>query len=195
MSRKRKQESACENYLSGNARKAHRLRSDLEERLSTPQLEEHAESTSSSVHCTTCAPVLEAFRSTFLSFRRQGTELRHSGRVLPNSRKPDTQHYRNLVQQNKWIRSNLFDAVGNYKYCSTCIVSILGIGSQRLAHQRSIKQREAHIPIVGMTKSTTVNDHLEDFVVMPPEGDNFKEWWDTVEDTEQVQVRYPHEQH
>ena len=50
------------------------------------------------------------------------------------------------------IRSNLFDAVGNY---TTCIVSILGIGSQHLAHQRSIKQREAHIPVVDMTKSTS----------------------------------------
>ena len=39
--KKKEEESACENYLSGKARKAHRLRSDLEERLSAPQLEEH----------------------------------------------------------------------------------------------------------------------------------------------------------
>ena len=34
-------------------------------------------------------------------------------------------NYRNLVAQNAWMSSNLFDALGNYKYCSACIVSVL----------------------------------------------------------------------
>ena len=62
-------------------------------------------------------------------------------------------------------------------------------------HQRSIKQREAHIPIVDMSKSSIANDRLEEYVVMPPEADNFKKWWDTLADKELVKVRYPHDQH
>ncbi len=74
----------------------------------------------------------------FVSMVRQDAELRHCKQVLPNPKKPEKQHYRNLVAQNTWNRSNLFVALGNYKYCS--------IGSQRLTRQRSIKQREALTP-------------------------------------------------
>ena len=199
MSRKRRQESACENYLGGHARKAHKLRSNLDNELRVVEPEEDCSDTAStstrSGGCTTCAPVLETCKHAFQSLIRQGAELRHCKNVLPNPKKPDVQHYRNLVKQNAWIRSNLFDALGNYKYCSACIISILGIGSQRLLHQRSIKQREAHIPIVDMSKSSNANDRLEEYVVMPPEADNFKKWWDTLADTELVKVRYPHDQH
>ena len=145
--------------------------------------------------CTTCAPVLETCKHAFQLLIRQGAELRHCKSVLPNPKKPDVQHYRNRVKQNAWIRSNLFDALGNYKYCSACIISILGIGSQRLLHQRRIKQREAHIPIVDMSKSSIANERLEEYVVMHPEADNFKKWWDTLADTELVKVRYPYDQH
>ena len=157
MSRKRRNESACTNYLGGHARKAHKLRSDLDKEL---QQEETGSSSSRSGGCTTCAPVLETCKHAFQSLVRHGAELRHCKNVLPNPKKPHVQHYRNLVRQNAWIRSNLFDALGNYKYCSTCIISTLGIGSQRLTHQRSVKQHEAHIPIVDMSKSSIVNDHL-----------------------------------
>ena len=118
----------------------------------------------------TCAPVLETGKHAFQSLVRQGAELRHCKNVLPNPKKPDIQHYQNLVQQNAWIRSNLCDALGNYKYCSACIIFTLGIGSQRLTHQRSVKQREAHIPIVDMSKSSIANEYLEEYGVMPPEA-------------------------
>ena len=121
--------------------------------------------------------------------------MRHSKRVLPHPKKPDKQHYRNLVAQNAWIRANLFDALGNYKYCSACILQTLGIGSQRLAHQRSIKQREALTPLVHMSKSDVINNRLQDCVVMPEGIDNFNHWWSTILDPDQVQVRYPHDQH
>ena len=100
--------------------------------------------------------------------------------------------YRNLVAQNAWIRANLFDALGNYKYC---ILQTLDIGSQRLARQRSIKQREAHTPFKHMSKSEVIIDRLQSFVVMPEGTENFMQWWDTVQNTDQVKVRYPHEQH
>ena len=145
--------------------------------------------------CSTCLPVLSLLKPAFASLVRQGAELRHSKQVLPHPKKPDRLHYRNLVAQNAWIRANLFDAVGNYKYCSSCIVHTLDIGSQRLAHQRSVKQREAHAPLVDMSKSDVVNDRLENFVFMPDGVDNFALWWASVQDTDQVKVRYPHAEH
>jgi len=61
---------------------------------------------------TTCLPVLSLAKPAFLSLKRQGAELRHSKRVLPNPKKRYKQHYRNLVAQNTWIRVNLFNALG-----------------------------------------------------------------------------------
>ena len=46
-----------------------------------------------------------------------------------------------------------------------------------------------------LSKSEVINDRLQNFVVMPEGIDNFMQWWDTVQDTDQVKVRYPHEQH
>ena len=109
--------------------------------------------------------------------------------------KPDKSHYRNLVAQNEWIRSNLFDALGNYKFCQSCINSVLEIGTQRLAHQWTIKRRQALLPKVTMTKSDVINKHLEEMVVMPESEDNFKKWWPSQVDTDVVDVRYPHESH
>ncbi len=126
-----------------------------------------------------------------MSMVRQGAELRRRKQILPNPRKPEKQHYRNLVAQNA-IRANLFDALGNYKYCSACIIHTFGIGSQRLACQRSIKQREAITPHVDMSKSEAVNDRLQKFVVLPEGIDKFSMWWATVEDDDQVKVCYSH---
>ena len=42
-----------------------------------------------------------------------------------------------------------------------------------------------------MSKCSIVNDHIEEYVVIPPAANNFKEWWDT----ELIKVRYHHEQH
>jgi len=93
-------------------------------------------------------------RAVIIRFLRklQGAELRHSKHVLPNPKKRSKQHYRILVTQNAWIRANLLDALGNYKYCSACIINTSGIGSQWLVHQRSIKQRETLTPLVHMSK-------------------------------------------
>ena len=115
--------------------------------------------------------------------------------MLPEPRKPDKSHYRNLVAQNQWIRSNLFDGLGNYRYCQACITAVYGIGSQRLAHQRSVKCRQGLIPLLPMTKSDVVSKKLEGRVVMPENQDNFKKWWPTLADTDVVNVSYPHEDH
>lgn len=146
-SRKRKHADACSTHLKGKSRKVHQLRRDIQHGLREAQTGDSATS------CLTCKPVLEQIKPIFQSFVRTDIELRHSTRVLPNPRKPNKLHYRNLVAQNEWIQSNLFDAVGNYRYCQSCINSVLQVGTQRLSHQRTIKRRQVLLPLVDMTKS------------------------------------------
>ena len=185
-SRASKRANACANYLEGKSRKVHKLRNDVEHGLAEG---------GTSGPCTSCRPALEKLQPVFESFVRSDVELRHRKRVLPEPRKPDKAHYRNLVAQNEWIRSNLFDGLGNYRYCQACITAVYGIGSQRLAHQRSVKRQLGLIPSLPMTKSDVVSKKLEGRVVMPENQDNFKKWWPTLADTDVVNVSYPHEDH
>jgi len=161
--RSRRCKDACTTYLKGKSRKPHKLRTDLQRGLSddtTSHSDARNDTSTRMSPCTTCDPVLKQLKLHFDSLVRQGLDLRKRKRKLP--RKPNKLHYRNLVAQNKWIRSNLFDALGNYKYCQRCITLILKIGTQRLAHQRTVKQRQAHAPLVHMTKSEVLVDHLEE---------------------------------
>ena len=162
-SRAKKRANACANYLEGRSRKVHKLRNDAEQGLKADQA--HARETTHGP-CTSCRPALEKLQPVFDSFVRSDLELRHSKRVLPEPKKPDKTHYRNLVAQNEWIRSNLFDGLGNYRYCQSCITEVYGIGSQRLAHQRSVKRKQGLIPLVPMTKSDVVSNKLEGRVEM-----------------------------
>ena len=211
--------SACLTYLKGKSRKPHRLRNDLKQGLGNlreggggVRVAGNASNSGSNdvgecsaisgtqkrtgwSPCTTCDPVLTQLKPHFDSLVRQGLDLRKRKRILPTPQKPDSLHYRNLVDQNRWVRCNLFDALGNYKYCQRCITSILGIGTQRLAHQRKVKQRQAHAPLVHMTKAEVAVDHLEEFVVLPDHQEFFKGWWDSIGNAEMVQVRFPHESH
>lgn len=145
--------------------------------------------------CSSCKPALEKLKPVFESFVRSDVELRQRKRVLLEPRKPDKLHYRNLVARNDWIRSNLFDGLGNYRYCHASIIEVYGIGSQRLAHQRTVKCRLGLIPLVPMTKSDVVANKLEGRVVMPENQDNFKKWWPKLANTDVVNVSYPHESH
>ena len=92
--------------------------------------------------------------------------------MLAEPRKPDKAHYHNLVAKNEWIRSNLFVGLGNDRYCQACITEVYGIGTQRLAHQRSVK----HSIIVPMMKSDVVANKLEGHIVLPENQNNFKKW-------------------
>lgn len=186
LSRAKKRAGACASYLEGRSRKVHKLRHDVEEGLRAEQ-PNHP--------CTSCKPALEKMLDVFQSFVRSDIELRHRKRVLPEPRKPDKLHFRNLVAQNEWIRNNLFDGLGNYCYCQACITEVYGIGSQRLAHQRSVKRRQCLISLVPMTKSDVISNKLEKCVVMPDNQDNFKKWWPTLSGTDVVNVNYPHESH
>ena len=166
--RKRRRVETCSTYLHGTG---HKLREDLEVALEERNTDlpgtscsagastTSASTTSASIvrsKCLSCTPVLEQLKVNFDSLVQTGRELRHCKRVLPEPRKPDKLHYRNLVAQNQWIRNNLFDDLGNYHYCQKCIHKVLKIGTQHLAHQRAIKRQEALIPLVDMTKSQIV---------------------------------------
>ena len=202
-SRKRKRDEVVTTYLQGTSRKAHRLRGGLKAAIekqialepgpsATGVSDTSATSASTGTECQFCKPVLGKLKANFDSLVRTGGELRHSKRVLPEPRKL---HYRNIVAQNEWIRANLFDALGNYRYCQRCINKVLGIGTQRLAHQRAIKRREALIPVVDMTKLEVANQGLQGFVMMPEDHSNFAQWWATLEGASVVSVRFPHSSH
>ena len=44
----------------------------------------------------------------------QGTDLKKRRKVNPNLKRPDAILYRDLEKQNDWLRSNVFDSMGNY---------------------------------------------------------------------------------
>ena len=50
----------------------------------------------------------------------QGNELISKKSINPHSKKVDTNHNRDLVSQNEWLRQHLFNGVG--KYCTANVV-------------------------------------------------------------------------
>ena len=100
--------------------------------------------------------------------------------------------------QNQWLRENVFDAYGNYLYCSSCIGTILHVSKDRLARLREIKVRQYQEPLRVMTKAQVVGQKLEEFVLHPgleTTQEEVASWWKTMSDSDEVQVKYPHERH
>lgn len=117
-------------------------------------------------------------------------------RCYPLPKKSHCQPYRNLVEQNKWVRDNLFDAQGNYVYCHSCILEHINIHSERLVHQRKIKCSLSKFPIVSMTKKEVVKQRLEKWVLASEGIDcSFKQYWKSLNDDSEVLVKYPHYRH
>ena len=103
------------------------------------------------------------------------------------------------LDQNSWIRENLFDAHGNYLYCYDCILHHLRIHSERLSRQRQIKVRQCQQPILSMTKKEAADQKLLPYVLYPTDDDfagtSYTTWWDSLSDSDEVEVKYPYEQH
>lgn len=59
--------------------------------------------------------------------KKQGSSLKMVKRINPVPRRVDMAHFRDLKAQNDWLRSNVFDSMGNYLYCAKCIRLALGI--------------------------------------------------------------------
>ena len=114
-SRKEKQR---QNYLDGVARRPHSHSRTLRRSLEGAAA---ASSASTSSICPQCYPVLARYISVFKSMQHSGTELKKRKRSNPYPKKQDTefQHHRDITKQNEWLRSNLFDSLGNYTHTHT----------------------------------------------------------------------------
>ncbi len=178
-----------EHYLAGEARRPHSHTRTV--RLSL----EEAGSSATGV-CSQCHPVLVRYADIFKCMIHQGSELIRRKNINPYPKRRDVTHYRDMNKQNQWLRENVFDSVGNYLYCSSCIRASLGISSTRLTRQRAVKRLQCQHPIVKMTKLEVEEKVLGAFVLMPADQEvSFKKWWRALPPTTTVNVRYPHERH
>ena len=207
--RKKKKLERSKRYLGGNARKpyhqSYTTTSDstsLEGSFLQSSADEFPQSTSATSVtnrpdvCNSCAPVLEKYTSTFKNILRQGSELKSRKKVNPNPRKPNFQHYRDLVKQNEWLRNNIFDPMGNYLFCSRCVHGALGVAYQRLSRLRNIKKAQFSNPVQLMTKCAVEEAKLGDSVIMPSDcNQSFVQWWKSLDPDSQVSVRYPYQKH
>ena len=50
-----------------------------------------------------------------------GSELKKRKKRYPNYKIKDRAYYRNLVAKNAWICGNVFDPMGKYLFCYTCL--------------------------------------------------------------------------
>ena len=88
------------------------------------------------------------------------------------------------------------DGHGNYLFCLNCIVAALGVHTERLHKQRLIKQKQEYQPILHMTKSEVTQKRLVDHVLHDDDSAHtFSAWWTELDDTEVVNVQFPHERH
>ena len=185
--RKRKLRDRQKRYQEGRCRKAYKVQRELSESF---------EKSNITGVCDNCAPDLRQTVEAFKSLKHQGTGLKKRKNRLPHPKIPNRDHYRNLRVQNEWLRANVFDGMGNYIFCHSCLVKALRVSHQRLARQRRIKRNLFQRPLVSMKKSNVEKEKLMPFVVMPEGIDvNFKTWWSSIPIHSEVEVRYPHERH
>ena len=105
--RKEQRESYTQAYLHGKARKPHThsrtIRRSLDSRGSqTEQV------------CAQCDPVLSRHVTEFKNMVHTGSELKKRKRLNPNPKRAGAVQYRDTVCQNNWLKSNVFDSLGNY---------------------------------------------------------------------------------
>ena len=129
--RKKRRESRYEHYVSGAGRSVYKLRSqDLENAMElSPTLEGV---------CSSCASGLAGIARGFFMLKQQGTELKKRKIRMPDPKHPERLHYRNI---NEWLRGNVFDSMGNYMFCHSCIRKALKVSAQRLSRQRNVKKK------------------------------------------------------
>ena len=113
--------------------------------------------------CAKCRPILSRYEGIYKSLIHQRSELNKRKHANPRPKRPDFAHYRDL----EWIRENLFDPMGNYLFCCSCIRASLKISKQRIAHQRAIKQQESQEPLRDVAKAEVEEQCLSAYVVMP----------------------------
>ncbi len=95
-------------YLDRRARKPHHHTSTQEVTERSSGTGDTPTTSSSSKICLQCKPVLSRYADTFKGMVHQGSELKRKVTINPHPTKPDTIHYRDLVNQNEWLRQNMF---------------------------------------------------------------------------------------
>ena len=140
--------------------------------------------------CAKCRPILSRYEGIYKSLIHQCSELKKRKHANPHPKRPAFVHYRDLKRQNEWIRENLFDPMGNYLFCCSCIRASLKISKQRIAHPRAIKQQESQEPLRDMTKAEVEEQCLSAYVVMPAALEvAFKEWWQALKSSDIITIR------
>ena len=87
----------------------------------------------------------------------------------------------------------MFDSIGTYLCCCSCIHSALGVLKSQIARLRAVNRRQSQDPILKSTKTEVEDQRFGDYVLMPTGLDIF--WWRSVAPSTTVDVRYPHGQH
>ena len=65
-----------------------------------------------------------------------------------------------------------------------------------MTRQRNVKRQQSQHPLVTMKKSDVVEKRLGEYVVMPPSIEQpFLQWWRSLDDSIDVEVRFPHHHH
>lgn len=146
--------------------------------------------------CSRCLPVLSRYKTTFEGLVHTGSTRKSRRSRNPHPKHVSTQPYRDLNAQNAWLRSNIFDAMGNYLFCGRCVCAALHVSPQRLSKQRQVRRAQFQAPTQEMVKADIEKQCLSDYVVMPTQCDtSFSTWWRSLPSTTKVTVRYPHERH
>ena len=134
------------NYLERKARHAHNISAEIracfEENQPGLSGANNEPSHGNGDVCKCCEPVLLKYSDTFMGLKMQGSELKKRKKINPHPKRPNFDHYHDLKKQNEWLRSNVFDAMGNHLFCCKCIHAALGVSYKRLACQRGAQYSE-----------------------------------------------------
>ena len=142
-----RKECCKDNYLTAKASRSNNHTPVLQQ-----SFDDESHGRSSDEACCKCFPVFGHYKVQFEQLVHQGSTCKTRKSRNPHPKRVDTQPYRDLNTQNTWLRSNVFDAMGNYMFCGRCIRAVFLISPQRLARQKQIKQSEFQQPTKEMTK-------------------------------------------
>ena len=110
ITRKDQRDKQRKNFLDGVARRPHihsrTLRRSLEESTSSSTV---GEAEGEDGVCLQCQPVLSCYISTFKEMVHSGTGLKKRKRINPTPKHSESDfiHYRDVTQQNEWLRANI----------------------------------------------------------------------------------------
>ncbi|XP_070578689.1 uncharacterized protein [Ptychodera flava] len=179
-------------YFQGVSRSSYTLRLDLTRQLTRRDCEFDGNcksKASTSDVCSICEPVLTQAAVSFFTIQHWGNVLKKRQSAHQEPVKGSNRQWRNIVEENRWIRGNLFDPAGNYLFCQQCIIAVLDVSRQRLASQRDIKRQEFLNPVVLLTKRHVTNEKLEKYVLIPDNSLQWDEWWASLSSDDEVEVR------